>query len=69
MEVGSGFFFSPNSKSRTPLPNDFSPDMVPELAKETCLNWFYKIASIRELVPRVYVEMSLIKSYNFISTK
>lgn len=50
------------------LPEDFTPQMISESAKETCLNWFHKIASIRELVPRLYVELAIIKSYNFIST-
>ncbi|KAL1140217.1 hypothetical protein AAG570_000149 [Ranatra chinensis] len=51
------------------LPDNFTANMVPESAKETCRNWFYKIASIRELVPRLYVEAAILKSYSFLTNR
>jgi hypothetical protein len=49
-----------------PLGNRFSHKQVSDLAKETCRNWFYKIASVKELLPRVFVEIAIVKCYMFI---
>jgi hypothetical protein len=48
------------------LPPGFSPDEVAEEGAETTRNWFYKVASIRELVPRFYVELAILKCYRLL---
>uniref|UniRef100_A0A7N4NPI4 VPS35 endosomal protein-sorting factor-like n=1 Tax=Sarcophilus harrisii TaxID=9305 RepID=A0A7N4NPI4_SARHA len=53
--------------NRSILSDHFSPENVNDTAKETCLNWFFKIASIRELIPRFYVEAAILNCNKFLS--
>lgn len=39
---------------------------ISEIAQEIGRNWLIKIGSIRELLPRLYIEATLLKVYYFI---
>ncbi|CAF4149793.1 unnamed protein product, partial [Rotaria magnacalcarata] len=57
-----------SASSTGKIPERVVPDLIPEATRETTRNWFYKIAIIRELLPRILVETSILKCYNFLST-
>ncbi|XP_071725786.1 uncharacterized protein [Rutidosis leptorrhynchoides] len=48
------------------LADDFKANNICLEAKETCSNWFRKIASIHELLPRIYLELAILRCWRFI---
>lgn len=48
------------------LPENFEASNVCFDAKETCNNWFCKIGSITELLPRIYLELAILPCSRFL---
>ncbi|KAL3503536.1 hypothetical protein ACH5RR_037985 [Cinchona calisaya] len=48
------------------LPENFEASNICDRAKETCNNWFSKIGSIRELLPRIYLEVAILPCWCFL---
>lgn len=48
------------------LRENFRASDVPIDAKETCYNWFCKVGSIRELLPRIYLELAIFPCWRFL---
>lgn len=38
-------------------------------AKETCNNWFCKVGSVRELLPRIYLELAILPCWRFLNNR
>ncbi|KAL0796841.1 hypothetical protein Bca101_068218 [Brassica carinata] len=48
------------------LPNDFQGSDICLEARETCYNWFCKVGSVRELLPRIYLELAILPCWRFL---
>lgn len=48
---------------------DFDWSVIPEKVQEVCMNWFLKSACIREVLPRMYLELALVSCHKFMQRK
>ncbi|XP_028800318.1 VPS35 endosomal protein sorting factor-like [Neltuma alba] len=48
------------------LPENFKAVDICSDAKETCNNWFSKIGAVRELLPRIYLELAILPCWRFL---
>ncbi|PON91931.1 Suppressor of white apricot protein [Trema orientale] len=57
--------FSEDGTKVYSLPENFEASGICDDAKETCYNWFCKIGAIRELLPRIYLELAILPCRRF----
>lgn len=43
--------------------------LIPDKVQEICMNWFLKSACIREILPRVYLELCLVSCHKFMQRR
>ncbi|KAE9596373.1 putative UPF0505 family protein [Lupinus albus] len=48
------------------LPENFGAIDICADAKETCNNWFVKIGSVQEVLPRIYLELAILPCWRFL---
>ncbi|KAL5548438.1 hypothetical protein UlMin_003669 [Ulmus minor] len=58
--------FSEDGTKFYSLPENFKASDVFSDAKETCNNWFCKIGAVRELLPRIYLELAILPCLRFL---
>ncbi|XP_012070871.1 VPS35 endosomal protein sorting factor-like isoform X2 [Jatropha curcas] len=58
--------FSEDGSFLGTLPENFKASDICSDAKETCHNWFCKVGSIRELLPRIYLELAILPCWRFL---
>ncbi|KFK35912.1 hypothetical protein AALP_AA4G052500 [Arabis alpina] len=51
------------------LLNDFQASDICLEARETCYNWFCKVGSVRELLPRIYLELAILPCWRFLTNQ
>ena len=50
-------------------PEDFDYSLIPDKVQEKCMNWFLKSACIREVLPRIYLELALVSCHRFMQRR
>jgi hypothetical protein len=48
---------------------EFDYSLIPDKVQEVCMNWFLKSACIREVLPRIYLELALVSCHKFMQRR